>query len=260
MKININNIEKYSNASEDIGGMKRLSFVVNEVEQYTKDKNCPPASIKILDVGCGNGTITLPLGMYGYNIVGIDVDEDSIAAAKKRNDFPNVFLDFTDIDTINEDFDVILCTQVLEHLEYPDKLIKKMVSRLKADGIMILTIPNGYGLSEIVGRVSKVIKQIIQLLFGKSISRRSLTTCSKTPHIQFFTQKRFILLCEDAGLRLIKTANHTFILSAMPFNIISINLPKNLRRKIEEIDGKIADFLPPAFACGWYFVFRRKCI
>jgi SAM-dependent methyltransferase len=45
----------------------------------------------------------------------------------------------------NESFDYILCTQVLEHLEYPEKAFQEFNRILKKGGKLILTAPLGQG-------------------------------------------------------------------------------------------------------------------
>lgn len=49
--------------------------------------------------------------------------------------------DIIDIDVPNESFDVILCTEVLEHIEHPELAIKEFSRILKPEGKLILTAP-----------------------------------------------------------------------------------------------------------------------
>ncbi|MDL5049885.1 methyltransferase domain-containing protein [Oscillatoria amoena NRMC-F 0135] len=57
---------------------KRLDFIVGQVQKNVT----PPA--KILDIGCGNGNLSMVLGSLGYEVKGIDVDSTSIDTAKKK--------------------------------------------------------------------------------------------------------------------------------------------------------------------------------
>lgn len=258
MKLNLEEIKKYSAAPFDIGGMKRVNFVLSEISDFVKQHDLNPSDISIIDVGCGNGSMTLPVGLQAYNILGIDLDESSINEAQRKNNLSNVKFSFCDIKSIGEKYDIVLCTQVLEHLEQPMQLLKDMNALLKQDGLMIITIPNGFGLSEIMGRVSKVVKKIILMLTNIKKEHNSLTTCNNSPHIQFFTKRSFKHLAETSGLKVVKEGNHTFILSGLPFNLIWMRLPLSLQKIIERIDNKIADYMPSFCVCGWYFSLKKK--
>lgn len=90
---------------------------------------------KILDIGCSTGNF---VAQDSENIIGIDVDEDSVKIAEKRglkvskhnlkNKLP--FEDGT-IDNIN-------CRYVLEHLENPLFLMKEIFRVLKSKGRVVL--------------------------------------------------------------------------------------------------------------------------
>lgn len=101
-----------------------------------------------LDLGCSRGdflgyvndTHKLKTG------IGVDIDEDSITEAKKRNDT----LTFHNLDIINfmktnnKKFDVITCLNVLEHLETSEILtvIRLVPKHLKKGGVFFFKVPN----------------------------------------------------------------------------------------------------------------------
>ena len=91
---------------------------------------------KILDVGCG----TKPYENLFTNChyAGTDVEgaghDDNLKKVDK-------FYDGKDIPFGDGEFDVIICTEVLEHSEYPEALAKEMHRVLKKDGILFVTIP-----------------------------------------------------------------------------------------------------------------------
>lgn len=98
----------------------------------------------ILDIGCGNGAISIPL-LRPYNqLTLVDVSSNMLAIA--RSHIPTEFS--SNVETINEDFmtaelqfqpyDLILCLGVLAHVDSPTDLIAKMVSLLKPHGSVIV--------------------------------------------------------------------------------------------------------------------------
>lgn len=83
----------------------------------------------ILDVGCGKGYVVDRLLPKTSNIVAIDYDMEAVDKAKAR--IPNV--DFRCVDVFDylhtidsKQFDVIVLSHVLEHLDDPDRFLKKI--------------------------------------------------------------------------------------------------------------------------------------
>lgn len=61
-----------------------------------------------------------------------------------RNLLPEVEFRHLDIYTpLEEQFDIVICTCVLEHLLYPDHALHNLVRMLAPQGILILAVPNG---------------------------------------------------------------------------------------------------------------------
>lgn len=69
--------------------------------------------------------------------------------------------------TYLSDFDIIICSEVLEHIPNPKNFLLLLKSRLNSKGIIILTIPNGYGWFEfekfIYEKLRPLIKPYIKL-------------------------------------------------------------------------------------------------
>jgi len=114
---------------------------------------------KVLDVGCGEGFLSKLLTEMGNEIIGIDISEIAVKLAKEKGikafvcDIENESLPFNDV------FDVIVLSEVLEHLVSPKKVIYKLKRHLKNDGVFVLTFPNiayyKYRLQLLLGRFPK---------------------------------------------------------------------------------------------------------
>ena len=64
------------------GYRKRLRFILDSIAGHYPGR--APASLSILDVGCGNGTVlALPLAYLGYRVTGLDVDAASVVRARE---------------------------------------------------------------------------------------------------------------------------------------------------------------------------------
>src|SRR3954462_14099138 len=115
-----------------IADRKRLDFISDAISGKAQSK------AKILDVGCGNGVISRHLGKLGFNVLGIDVSDATIARARELNTLPNVSFEVISAEQLvaqGDTFDAIICSEVLEHLQNPSSLLKVLYQSLKQDGV-----------------------------------------------------------------------------------------------------------------------------
>jgi len=120
----------------------RAKAMMGALEPYLPDNK----NLVILDIGCGMGFSMVALKKMGYRqVYGVDIDEQQIAAAKKRNlqvyhitDLIKFLQDHLDL------YDVIIMQDVLEHIpiEKQIPIMRHVFLSLKYSGIVILTVPN----------------------------------------------------------------------------------------------------------------------
>lgn len=97
--------------------------------------------LKILDLGCGDGSLLERISIHRK--FGVDISEEQLAIARAKG--IESFLVNIDLDPLPfEDnfFDIIICTEVIEHVLVPDKLLAEASRVLKKGGKLILTTPN----------------------------------------------------------------------------------------------------------------------
>lgn len=106
---------------------------------------------KILDVGCGDGALSYCLTQQGSMVIGIDNEPLGIEMAQEN--FRQVGATGTflvgsayELPFESNTFDHVVCCEVIEHLEMPEKMITEVYRILKPGGIFALTTP--YRLSE----------------------------------------------------------------------------------------------------------------
>ena len=95
--------------------------------------------LKILDFGAGSGANTIALSHYGEVYV-YEKNENALQLLKKRFEkIPDIFV----LDEINENifFDLIIASDVIEHIENDDEIIKFFSKVLKNDGNILITVP-----------------------------------------------------------------------------------------------------------------------
>jgi 2-polyprenyl-3-methyl-5-hydroxy-6-metoxy-1,4-benzoquinol methylase len=147
------------------------------------------AAPKVLDVGCGRGELLRSLAgqaaerhgcdwlpdlpnAEGIVYRSVDLNRDGLAGYDDRS------------------FDVILCSDVIEHLESPAMLLREIARVLSLDGTAIVSFPNSWNLLE-----------RLRYLFKASFRRfRSERKSGAWGHISFFTAEVLESLCDRAGL------------------------------------------------------------
>lgn len=107
---------------------------------------------RILDVGCSQGITSILLGREGKQVLGIDYLTEAVDYAKSQlsNEPEDVQRlvkfeqgNFITMEFKEELFDVILFTEVLEHLNQPEQFLVKGLNLLRDNGIVVITVPFG---------------------------------------------------------------------------------------------------------------------
>lgn len=110
-------------------------------------------SSKTLDVGCGEGVFTRELASRGLDMTGVDLDADAIAAAENNKKTLNLryktFVgDAAQLTFANAEYEQVISTDVVEHVESPIQALKEIRRVLKKSGHFIVTVPTPRYLAE----------------------------------------------------------------------------------------------------------------
>jgi len=102
----------------------------------------PPEGKRALDFGCMDGVFTLRLQQLGGEAVGYDISPAAIAQAKRfRGSAARPV--FTTVPPGPGQFDLIYCSEALEHVEDDSALVGELVGYLTAGGSVVGTAPVG---------------------------------------------------------------------------------------------------------------------
>ncbi len=236
--------------------LKRLNLIVEQVLSYAQQKQS--SQLKILELGCGIGAISFPLSSLGHRLVGIDIDPDSVSLCNSRNMFTNAAYIVADAETVNlqEEFDIVIASELIEHCPHPDLVVETIRRHLAKGGIGIVSVPNGYCLSELV--FSRLFQRIgIHSLFHK-LPKRVYTSLTGSPtpyysmnvschHIQFFPFGKFKRLLNHCGFQISLVRNLD----------MGLFLDWKWLSPLKRLECRLADFAPHSLAGGWVFVIRR---
>lgn len=99
----------------------------------------PHREKNILEIGCGPGQLARFLKDRGYaRYQGIDFSETAIDIARKTCNLPVRVADAFSPDVLQSDYDVIVCTEVLEHIQRD----RELVEMIRPGTICFLSVPN----------------------------------------------------------------------------------------------------------------------
>lgn len=144
-----NSMDLYDRFYSDAGAIEnyyqgdRMEFY-KEVTGLLRAENVTVDGKSVLDVGCGVGYLLGEIGKV-FNpsaMSGTDFSGEAMIASRKK--FPGITFFQHDIcHPFADKYDVIICTEVLEHLEKPWQGLKNLCDALNAGGGLVLTVPEG---------------------------------------------------------------------------------------------------------------------
>jgi 2-polyprenyl-3-methyl-5-hydroxy-6-metoxy-1,4-benzoquinol methylase len=102
---------------------------------------------KVLDFGCGEGHLATQLGRLGARVTGIDISPELIELAQRRAEMDGVqqdvkfkVWDILESDPDGEQFDFVVCTDSLHHVDLPS-VLQRLYECLKPGGKLIAKEP-----------------------------------------------------------------------------------------------------------------------
>ena len=125
----------------------RQEYLVDKIKNHFSilpNGSYPFKKLTLLDVGCGGGLIAEPMTRLGAKVTGIDASEKNINVAKFHAEQMNLKINYlcATPENLNEQFDVILCLEIIEHVADVDLFIKSCAKLLKKDGIIFFATLN----------------------------------------------------------------------------------------------------------------------
>ena len=147
----------------------------------------------VLDIGCAKGSFLNEMKKYNYNTFGIEMSAQNVEICKANGH--NVYLG--DLDSYcnsanKQQFDIIACLDVIEHIPEPIEFVKKIKTLLSVNAMLILSTPNFSGL------VSKLLGKRDPFIIPPE-------------HLNFFTKKGLNDLVTATGLKTIKLTTFGYL-------------------------------------------------
>ncbi|TKB50349.1 bifunctional 2-polyprenyl-6-hydroxyphenol methylase/3-demethylubiquinol 3-O-methyltransferase UbiG [Ferrimonas sediminicola] len=129
----------------------RLQHILAEIRRHFGRR-----SLSILDVGCGAGLLTEPLAGAGHQVLGIDASAVNIRVARKNGWELSANLSYRHCLTEvlcreQARFDLVLNTEVVEHVPNPVQLLQECAELVKPGGMMVVATLNRTWQSYLIG-------------------------------------------------------------------------------------------------------------
>ncbi|QTH64230.1 bifunctional 2-polyprenyl-6-hydroxyphenol methylase/3-demethylubiquinol 3-O-methyltransferase UbiG [Psychrosphaera ytuae] len=146
-------IEKFNSIASawwDQSGEFKPLHLLNPVRvSYIQQKINALSEKHLLDIGCGGGILAEQLAKLGANVTGIDLAEDSLAVAKlhaleqgvKNVSYEKVSAEQHAV-ACPEQYDVVTCLEMLEHVPDPQSIVKAAVDACKPGGKLFFSTLN----------------------------------------------------------------------------------------------------------------------
>lgn len=190
-------------AQQDVGPLThtRYRLVLRELDGLSAPR-------RILDAGCGSGVLLSMLGMRWptAELHGIEISANAVAAAPASLRDHITVGDVTVVAATHEpsSFDLLVCSEVLEHLVEPRIALEAMVRLLRPRGTAVLTVPGGM--------------------------RHWTRQDDLAGHVQRFEYADFAELAREAGLEVLNQYGWGGPLSAFYYRLASRRDPDELAR------------------------------
>lgn len=149
----------------------------------------PMKGLKVLDVGCFIGDFLLILQKIGADVYGVELQSEAAKIASKKIHRKVIQVDILKHNFGKQKFGVISLLGLLEHVENPHLLLKRMDRLLESGGFLLIQTPNS--------------ESIFAQLFGKY-----WPPYTPVEHVHIYTKGSLIKTLEKFGYKIITVKNH----------------------------------------------------
>lgn len=128
----------------------RVAYIRRNIERrHGRDPRSlrPFEGLSVLDVGCGGGLLSEPLARLGAAVTGIEPAEESIAAARAHAAEGGLAIAYRaatagTLAAAGESFDIVIASEVIEHVPDPSRFVATLARLVKPDGIVMISTLN----------------------------------------------------------------------------------------------------------------------
>lgn len=192
--------EYYNSFYKELAEMDAKGNSFSKIEHFLPDL---PDDAKVLDIGCGFGSVSHELVKRGFDVYGMEINEDA------KNELMRKGIKVLEHDIskpfgmIGEKFNLVLLLDILEHVFDPLSLMNEASSVLTPNGEMIICVPLYF---DLIDRFRILFTGSIisydNICYGRELYKRFRSY--NYDHIRFFRPNDIFEMCKTLGLTIQK--------------------------------------------------------
>lgn len=224
--------------SERINKQRGYKRICQKINAYLFSENLPP---RLLDFGCGLGHFLDSAYDFGLHVEGVEFNNYAIDYIKKR--YAYKIWSFDEFNKLNDQYDVIVLFDVIEHLREPFELLTQLKKLLSNHGLMVIsTMDSNSLISRLMGKRLEDFRRIRE-------------------HLYFFSKKNLTSILARLGFQILEVSSlgHTFEIDHLCDRIKSVlpiaSIPIDIVLKIFPFLGKLNVHVNPFTK---FIVYARK--
>ncbi len=238
---NYNRFHKQTRKQSKIISKNNFTYrhIVNFIDKYSDGAE------KVLDIGCGAGTLCFYIASKGIEVLGVDISTKAINACRESVRNMNLekiskfkVVNFPE-ESVSGKFDLVIFTEVIEHLRDDKLALKKIFNLLNRGGIAIITTPS-------------LNAPLYRLRYANAFDKR-------VGHLRRYTVDSLSKKCESNGFEVVETKKIEGVLRNFLFlNSYAGKLVRFIKFFISDIVTLIDNILIPIFGESNIVVVLKK--
>ncbi len=155
---------------------------------------------RALEIGFGAGVYLRALANHYNEVVGTDLNQSQLEHARARNaDLANLHVlidDITDSHLPAHSFDLVLCSEVLEHIRDTNRAIAGIRRVVAPGGLLIVSTPQRHSLMELACKLAFMpgVINLVRRVYGEAVF--------ETGHLSLMTEQQMTSALESAGFHI----------------------------------------------------------
>lgn len=213
--------------------------LIRMIERFGGDAN------SVLDVGCGVGTIDFYLATQGKRVTGIEISKKALDVAKENARLFGLDQNIRFVKAVLPtkktlgEFDLVICSEVIEHVKDDKDLVKEIAKNTKPGGIVILSTPSVNAPLYRWGRLNKYDRT--------------------TGHLRRYTVQELRNIFRESGLTVIHTEKTEGVIRNLLFtNNRMGKLLRFIRGPFSDLVTTIDNLVIPLFGESQFYIVARK--
>jgi SAM-dependent methyltransferase len=174
----------------------RRSLIIDAVQRSAERTS----KLRALEVGFGSGVYLPSLAQLFEDVTAIDVEQGYLrlgkTLAETHGNIRVIHDDIMRTELPAETFELVLCSEVIEHITDSRAALIGMHKVLKPGGVLVLSTPQRWSLLELTGKLAFLpgIINLVKLIYGEAVLDPG--------HINLLTERQVIEQLTYAGFRI----------------------------------------------------------